>query len=88
MIWYFTSDSKDPDFEIKVVEHWYDGAKNGTGTRPSVAAIESHLESLGVSFQRFDDEDLNAHYLGYNWKEGVCDGKTRDGLRRFWYAEC
>lgn len=80
--------------EIKVNEQkWFEGAKNGLGTRASVASIEYFLDCLCVDFKRYDDTDLNCDseygwkYV-YDWKDEkhICPPETDfyDGLRRFW----
>lgn len=70
--------------ELKVDENWYDGAKNGIGTRPSAAAVEDFIRKNGFEFTRYDDQDLDAEYHCYSWKPGICPGQWKDGLRRFW----
>jgi len=73
--------------EIKIREGGHHhGATHGIGTRASVEAIESHLESLGTIFQRYDDKDLNAEYFQYDWKS-TGNGRHGDNTRRFWMID-
>lgn len=77
-------DSDDPFLEIAVHEENYDGALNSIGVRPSVGNIENFLKSLGCHLIRYDDADLNAAYMKYNWKAGSFPGQWKLGHRRFW----
>ena len=63
-------------------ESGYDQATNGVSTRPSAAYIEKFLDEQGVTFKRYDDEDLNAHPHVYNWEVGGSFGNK--ATRRFW----
>jgi SAM-dependent methyltransferase len=82
------SDSDDPEFEAKVKEHWYDGAKNSVGSRPSPAKIEKVIKQNKsvISLKRYDHKDLNACYHFYDWKIGNTK-KFPPGQRRFWFIE-
>lgn len=77
-------DSDDPFLEIEVHEENYDGALNSIGVRPSVGNIENFLASLGCEYTRYDDTDLNAAYMVYDWKAGDFPGQWKLGHRRFW----
>lgn len=77
-------DSDDPAHELKVPEHWYDGAKHGIGSRPSPAKIEKFLFEHNKKFVRYDDSSLNAHYHHYDWP--IQNTKEAPGgQRRFWF---
>jgi len=74
------------DEEVKVNEpNGDDQALWGIGTRPSALAVENELKRLGLSFERYDDEDLNTEHQNYTWK--LTDSKVwKNGQRRFWIA--
>ena len=74
----------EEDIEIEVKETNYDGALNSVGVRPSVGNIEKFLQSLGCEITRYDDSDLNAAYMKYDWKAGSFPGQWKLGHRRFW----
>ena len=79
------ANSNDDSYEYKNKETGYDQALNGVGIRPSAAYIEKHLRSLGATFQRYDDADLNTQYHRYDW---VVDEQEKpfagSYCRRFW----
>jgi SAM-dependent methyltransferase len=80
-------DTDEPTFEHKRGESdHYDQALNGTGTVLSAKCFEEYLTSLGATFTRFDDEDLDSHSMVYSWKEGSRPGFVM-GQRRFWLIE-
>ncbi len=77
------ADSSDPKFEIKQSEEGTDQALNGTGSHPSPAMIEEYLTSLGATFVRYDDSDINSLFHHYDWP--VRETKQwKPGQRRFW----
>jgi hypothetical protein len=78
-------DSDDPLCERKVGEiDNYDQAVNRVGTIMSAQCLENYLTSLGATFVRYDDEDLDAKPWGdYSWKSKN-DGGFHQGQRRFW----
>jgi trans-aconitate methyltransferase len=64
-----------------------DNALNGTGTVLSALHVESCLTSLGCTFARYDDEDLDkAARHRYSWKESEVEGHIY-GQRRFWFIK-
>lgn len=74
----------DDDIEIEVSETNYDGALNSIGVRTSVGNIEHYLTSIGCEYKRYDDADLNAAYMVYDWKAGAFKNQWKLGHRRFW----
>lgn len=77
----------DQDIEIEVHETNYDGALNNIGIRPSVANIEHYIGGLGCRMKRYDDSDLNAAYMVYDWPAGSFPGQWNLGHGRFWMIE-
>jgi hypothetical protein len=79
-------DSPDPTFEHKREESskLYDQALNGIGTIMSASCIEGYLSSLGASVVRYQDADLNAGPMKYDWEEGSIPHGFSMGQRRFW----
>lgn len=84
--------SANAAYEVKTTEgpegnHQSDNALNGVGTILSAAHVESYLISLGCSFTRYDDEDLDkAAQHRYSWKESEIEGYVY-GQRRFWFIK-
>lgn len=78
-------DSDDPLCERKVAEiDNYDQALNRTGMIMSAQCLENYLTSLGATFTRYDDEDVDSKPWGdYSWKSKN-DGGFHQGQRRFW----
>ena len=65
----------------------YDQALNRTGTIMSAQCLENYLTSLGATFTRYDDEDVDAKPWGdYSWKSKN-DGGFHQGQRRFWMVK-
>lgn len=75
----------DTDQEIKLAEPiaWDDQAMDGTATRMTAVSVEEEFRKLGITFNRYDDADLNADFHHYDWKI-TNSGKYGTGQRRFW----
>ena len=78
-------DSSDPYYANPHQEQdHFTQALNRIGTTPSAANVERVLTSLGATYTRYDDADLDgAHYHRFSWKEEG-KGAFSDGQRRFW----
>lgn len=63
-----------------------DQAVNGVGVRVPAKAIEKHLESLGCTYTRYDDVNLNSISHRYDW-EVKNSKKTGAEFRRFWIVK-
>jgi SAM-dependent methyltransferase len=63
-----------------------DQAINGIGVRVPATVIEKHLSSLGCTYTRYDDEDLNSKDHRYDW-EVTNSKKTGCVFRRFWMVK-
>lgn len=80
-------DSEDADKCIQVQEgkDIYDLAFNGTGCRPSAAAIERVLNNCGMVFKRMDSAKFNSGEYVYDWI-AKDDNSTSLSKRRIWFA--
>lgn len=84
--------SANDAYEQKTTEgpegnHQRDNALNGIGTILSAAHVETYLTSLGCTFTRYDDEDLDkSGQHRYAWKESDTEGYEY-GHRRFWFIK-
>lgn len=80
-------DSDDPYKAIQIPESKdvYDLAYNGTGCRPSVAAIERVLTECHMSFKRMDNAKFNSGEYVYDWVPRN-DGSTNIYKRRIWFC--
>jgi hypothetical protein len=77
------ADSSDPSYDYKISEpNHLDQALNYVGSRPSAAYIEAHLTSLGATFVRYDDSDLNC--LPYHIYDWTVTGNLCFDRRRYW----
>jgi hypothetical protein len=76
-------DSDDPNHVLEVEENGYDQSMDGVGVRPSADAVETTIRELGMSFKRYDDEDIGTDLHRYDWKVGGT-GRYIVGMRRFW----
>jgi SAM-dependent methyltransferase len=80
--------SDDPAKIIGVGEGGFDQALNGTGCRPSPAAVEAALNDSFLNVERVDSSALNAGSHHYDWAtDKVPVDHFAGGLRRFWFAE-
>jgi cyclopropane fatty-acyl-phospholipid synthase-like methyltransferase len=85
--------------EIKVSESSsvWDQALSSIGTRMTAANVERVLDSVGLTFSRYDDPAINVGFHKYDWtvnEKVVYDPKQTYtmqnftvGLRRFWLAK-
>lgn len=84
--------STNDAYEQKTTEgpegnHQRDNALNGIGTILSAAHVETYLTSLGCTFTRYDDEDLDkSGQHRYAWKESDTE-RYEYGHRRFWFIK-
>lgn len=83
-------DLADPTYEQKKHEmDQYDHAVNRIGTVMSANNLQTYVESLGTTWDRYDVAELNlpigtsqgTHY--YDWEE-TNSGNFRQGQRRYW----
>jgi len=63
-----------------------DQAVNGIGVRVPAIVIEKYLESLGCTYTRYDDVNLNSVSHRYDW-EVKNSKKTGSQFRRFWIVK-
>ncbi len=80
-------DSDDPHKHIQIPEgkEIYDLSFNGTGCRPTAAAIERVLTECGMNFKRMDSAKFNSGDFTYDWASKN-DGSTNLHKRRMWFA--
>lgn len=80
-------DSDDCHKHIQVPEgkEIYDLSFNGTGCRPTAAAIERVLTECGMNFKRMDSAKFNSGDYTYDWAPKN-DGSTSLNKRRMWFA--
>ncbi len=80
-------DSDDPHKHVQVAEgkDIYDLSFNGTGCRPTAAAIERILTECGMNFKRMDSTKFNSGEYTYDWASKN-DGSTSIYKRRMWFA--
>lgn len=79
--------SIDPNKCVAISENKsiYDLAANGTGCRPTAAAIEKVLSECGMDFKRMDASKLNSGDNVYDWNT-TNSGNTSIHNRRLWFA--
>ena len=80
-------DSDDPKKFINVENKTYthDGPLNGISCRPSSSAIEKILTDSGMTFQRYDCNDINSGQYVYDWVSENND-TSNINKRRFWFC--
>ncbi|KKL75414.1 hypothetical protein LCGC14_2055140 [marine sediment metagenome] len=85
------SNNRSDSFEKTQKENGWDQSPHNISKRPSAAYIEKFLTEQGVSFERYDDADINAYFHRYDWVVGGRLPKIKMGSssiqgapRRFW----
>lgn len=80
--------SDDPTKIFSIGESGFDQALNGSGCRPSPAAVTAVLGDYFGAVERLDARALNAGSHRYDWADGQFPvDHYESGLRRFWFAE-